>query len=173
VARDVLLSVHIAAGTIGLVLGPVVAFSAKRRGQHTRLGEAYFWVYIALVIGAFGLAALNWSDDWFLVPVGIFSFAFALLGYLAAKRRPRAWLQLHVTGQGGSYIAMTTALLVVNAGTDAVFAWIAPTLVGSPLIAYVNSQIALGRRPKGRADLGAAARIPGRRPSGGALRPRI
>jgi hypothetical protein len=151
--RETLLAIHIAAGSAGLILGPIAMFASKRRGRHTRAGEIYFWVYVALVLAAFGLAATNWDEDWFLVPIGAFSFAFALLGYLMAKRRPRRWLPLHVTGQGGSYIAMTTALLVVNIGGDALIVWFIPTILGSPLIAYVNTQIALGRRPKGRPDL--------------------
>jgi hypothetical protein len=154
--REALLAIHIAAGSAGLVLGPVAMFSAKRRGRHTRVGDLYFWVYVALVTAAFGLAATNWSQDWFLVPIGAFSFSFALLGYLAAKRRPRNWLRLHVSGQGGSYIAMTTALLVVNVGASPLIVWFIPTILGSPLIAYVNTQIALGRRPKGRAAIAGA-----------------
>jgi hypothetical protein len=154
------LTIHVLAGSMGLVLGPVAMFASKRRGRHTRIGEVYFWVFVALVASAFVLAALDWDRLWFLVPVGAFSFAFALLGYLAGKLRRQGWLQLHVTGQGGSYIAMTTALLVVNTGTASVLAWIAPTIVGSPLIAYVNAQIALGRRPKGRPDLVSPRRPP-------------
>src|SRR5262249_22266146 len=113
--------------------------------------------FVVLVVSALALAALNWSDDWFLAPIGVFSFAFALLGYLAARRRWNGWLQWHVSGQGGSYIAMTTALLVVHLRTTAWWAWIAPTIVGSPLIAYVNTQIAQGKRPKSRPDLARAA----------------
>ena len=112
------------------------------------------------MLAAFGLAATNWDEDWFLVPIGAFSFAFALLGYLMAKRRPRNWLQLHVTGKGGSYIAMTTALLVVNLGGGTLILWFVPTIIGSPVIAYVNTQIALGRRPKGRPDLVGRSRAP-------------
>lgn len=151
--RETLLAIHIAAGSAGLILGPIAMFAAKRRGRHTRTGEIYFWVYVVLVLSAFALAATNWDEAWFLVPIGAFSFSFALLGYLMAKRRPHRWLELHVSGQGGSYIAMTTALLVVNVGGDLLIVWFIPTILGSPLIAYVNRQIALGRRPKGRPDL--------------------
>jgi hypothetical protein len=35
---------------------------------------------------------------------------FAGTGYVAAKRRFSGWLPIHVIGQGGSYIAMVTAL---------------------------------------------------------------
>ena len=64
-------------------------------------------------------------------------------------------LVAHLTGQGGSYIATTTALLVVNwetlTGTRGVaspWAWILPTAVGSPIIAWVTREVALGRRPR-------------------------
>jgi hypothetical protein len=35
----------------------------------------------------------------------------------------------------GSYISLTTALLVVNLGFGSVLAWVLPTVAGSPLIA--------------------------------------
>jgi len=50
---------------------------------------------------------------------------------------------------------MVTALLVVNwetlTGTRGVvspWAWALPTVVGSPLIAWVRREVARGRRPK-------------------------
>jgi hypothetical protein len=156
--HGVALAVHVGAGSTGLMLGPIAALAAKRRGLHTRIGTYYYWAFVVLVISALVLAALDPAGLWGLAVIAIFSYAFALLGYLAATRRWDGWLIAHVSGQGGSYIAMTTALLVVNLGTASPLAWIAPTLVGSPLIAYANTQIARGRRPKGREDLGPAAR---------------
>jgi hypothetical protein len=88
-------------------------------------------------------------------PIAVGSYAFALLGYVAAKRRWHGWLRAHLAGQGGSYIAMVTALLVVNweslTGTRGVaspWAWALPMVVGSPVIAWVTGEVALGRRPK-------------------------
>jgi hypothetical protein len=147
-AHTVALSFHIAAGSAGLVLGPVAMFAGKRRGTHTRVGEAYHWVFVVLFVSAGALAVLNWDEVWWLAFVGLFSYAFALLGYLAAKMRWRGWMQAHVSGQGGSYIAMVTALLVVNLGAASPLAWIAPTVVGSPLIVWANFKIAAGTRPK-------------------------
>ncbi len=50
---------------------------------------------------------------------------------------------------------MVTAFLVVNwgslTGTRGVvspWAWALPTVVGSPIIAWVTREVALGRRPK-------------------------
>jgi hypothetical protein len=155
------LTAHIAAGSAGLVLGPIAAFTSKRRGIHTRVGTYYYWAFVVLFLTALGLAALNWSEVWWLALVGAGSYAFALLGYLAATRRWDGWLVAHVSGQGGSYIAMTTAVLVVNFGTASALAWIAPTVIGSPLIFWVNVQIAKGTRPKSRPDLAGTPAVVG------------
>jgi uncharacterized membrane protein len=150
-----LLGAHIALGTAGLLLGPVAMLSRKIPGLHTKAGEAYHWVMLAVCVSAGALALLDWARLWWFVPIAAGSYAFALVGYVAAKRRWHGWLRAHVTGQGGSYIAMSTALLVVNwealtgtRGVLAPWAWALPTLVGSPIIAWVTREIARGRRPK-------------------------
>ncbi len=147
-AHDIALVAHIAAGSAGLVLGPVAMRAGKRRGLHTRAGEIYHWVVLVVAASAIVLSALDWSEIWWFTPIALFSYAFALTGYLAAKRRRPGWLAIHITGQGGSYIALVTALLVVNLG-DALIIWFIPTIVGSPIIAWVQYQVATGRRPKG------------------------
>src|SRR4029079_5026290 len=91
-----------AAGAAALAVGPVAAFAAKRRGLHTRLGTFYYWAFVVIFASAVVLAALNCVAAWWLVFVGAFSYSFALVGYLAAKRRRRGWLLWHVSGQGGS-----------------------------------------------------------------------
>ncbi len=151
----VVLGLHIAAGTVGLLLGPVAMWASKRPGLHTRTGEAYHWVMLTVCLTASWLAVLDWKRIWWFLPIAVGSYAFALVGYIAAKRRFRGWLQVHVSGQGGSYIAMVTALLVVNwhtlTGTHGVqspWAWALPTVIGSPIISWVNYQIARGRRPR-------------------------
>ncbi len=131
--RPVLLSVHIAAGTTGLVLGPLAMAMQKRRGPHTRLGEAYHWVVLAVCLSAAALAIVDWGRIWWFLPIAAFSYANALVGYVAAKRRRPGWLRWHVRGMGGSYIALTTALLVVNVGQQVPAAWVLPTIVGSPV----------------------------------------
>jgi hypothetical protein len=101
------------------------------------------------------LAVLDWERLWWFLPIAAGSYAFALLGYVSAKRRWRGWFRAHITGQGGSYIAMTTALLVVNwetltgaRGISSPVAWALPTVVGSPIIAWVIYQVRIGKRPK-------------------------
>jgi len=149
------LTLHIAAGTVGLILGPVAMIATKRPGVHTRAGEAYHWTVLVVCVSAALLAILDWGRNWWFLPIAVGSYAFALTGYLAAKRRWSGWMRAHIAGQGGSYIAMVTALLVVNwavvtgtPGRRAPLAWALPTIVGSPIIAWVSYQVGLGRRPK-------------------------
>ena len=160
-AHAAALGIHVGCGSTGLLLGPVAMFSAKRRGRHTLAGEAYHWVFLVLFLSAVALAVLNWDQVWWLAPVGAFSYAFALLGYLSGKVRWRGWLRFHVAGQGGSYIAMVTALLVVNTGVGSPLPWLVPTLIGAPIISWVNAQVAAGKRPKRRSGRVASSRIAG------------
>ena len=146
--HDGLLAAHIAAGSFGLLLGPVLFAARKRRGLHTIGGELYHWNFVVLFVTAVVLAAMNWDEVWWLAPIGAFSSSFALRGYVAAKRRRPGWLPRHLAGQGGSYIAMTTALLVVNFGAANPIVWILPTLVGTPVIAWITVQVLQGKRPK-------------------------
>jgi hypothetical protein len=141
------LSLHIIAGTIGLVIGPISGFAKKRKGLHTRVGFAYLIAMSILCLSACALAILNWKQSWWFLFVAAFSFSFALKGYLAAKRRGPSWMRSHISGMLGSYIAMTTALLVVNAskipgyGTlPTVLWWILPTIIGTPLIVSVTKR---------------------------------
>lgn len=150
-----ILALHIAAGAAGLILGPIAMRASKRPGLHTRAGEAYHWVVLTVCVTASLLAVLDWKRLWWFLPIAAGSYAFALLGYAAAKRRWRGWLRAHIAGQGGSYIAMTTALLVVNwetlTGTRGIYspvAWALPTVVGSPILAWVTYQVRIGKRPK-------------------------
>jgi hypothetical protein len=154
----VFLAVHIAAGVAGLIMGPIAMRAGKRRGTHTTVGEAYHWNMLTVCVSAIVLALIHWSTSGFLLYIAIFSYAFALFGYVAAKVRWTGWLRAHVTGQGGSYIALVTAFLVVNAGGgDApLIIWFLPTIVGSPLIVWVNRQVARGKRPKQPAPARAA-----------------
>ncbi len=153
-ATDMTLIAHIALGTAGLILGPVAMTARKLPGLHTKSGEAYHWVMLGICLSAGMLAVLDWDRLWWFLPIAVGSYAFALLGYVAAKRRWKGWLRAHLAGQGGSYIAILTAVLVVNwetltgAREVSPWAWALPTIVGTPIIAWVSREVALGRRPK-------------------------
>lgn len=146
--HELVLVIHIACGAGGIILGPIAMRARKMRGWHTRLGEIYHWLFLIIFLTTGALSFMDWQRLWWLLPVGIFSYAFALLGYVSAKLRWKNWLPFHLVGQGGSYIAMTTAVLVINAGLGSWWAWMLPTIIGSPLIFWIRREVTLGRRPK-------------------------
>lgn len=153
--KTAILIVHIACGTGALILGLVSMFARKYNSLHTKAGEAYHWTMLGLFLTASTLAILDWARIWWFLPVAAGSYAFALVGYVAAKRRRKGWLHVHITGQGGSYIAALTALLIVNweniTGTRGVlspWAWALPTVVGSTILFWLHHEVAQGRRPK-------------------------
>lgn len=146
--HEPLLALHIASGAAGLLLGPLAFRASKRRGGHTSLGEAYHWVMAAVCVSAAGLAIIDWSRIWWFLPIAAFSYANALVGYVAARRRRPGWLPWHVRGMCGSYVALLTALLVVNTGGALLVAWFIPAIVGTPLIEWLVREVKRGRRPK-------------------------
>ena len=149
---SLVLIIHVAAGASGLILGPVAMTARKRRGRHTRVGEAYHWVMLAVCLSALALAIADWERLWWFVPIAVFSYANALVGYLAAKLRRRRWLIAHIGGMCGSYVALVTALLVVNAQPAPLWLWFLPTVVGVPLISRTIER-RLGRSgPRPRPD---------------------
>lgn len=145
-----LLFLHIVLGFTAIALGPPAMLSRKAPGLHPRLGEGYHAAVLGVCVTAGAMAVLHWERSWAFLPVAIGSYGFALVGYLAAKLRFRGWLRVHVIGQGSSYIALVTALLVVNwqtlagePGRSAFWPWVIPTLLGSPLIAWAARRIRL------------------------------
>ncbi len=151
--HTVLLSVHIAAGVLGLLLGPVAMWRDTRRlvaRQRPARGAsaAYAWAVLAVSVSAIVLVAGYRGDLWWLVPVAMFSYALAVLGRYAATRRFPRWSHAYVHGQGGSYIALVTALVVVALTVDgplhgpaALIPWVLPTITGTLLIEWWRRRI--------------------------------
>ena len=130
-----LLALHVAAGALGLILGPVAIWASMHGQLEGDAHSAYHWSVLAVCLTASGLVALDLAGLWWLLLLAVLSYALALLGFLAPRRRWRGWVGAYARGQGGSYIALVTASLVVSVeGTAAVAAWVLPTLVGHPLV---------------------------------------
>jgi hypothetical protein len=97
---------------------------------------------------AVGLLALDWPDLWWIAILAALAYALALVGYLAPRRRFRGWTLAYAHGQGGSYIALVTALVVVALTVDgpvhgpaAIVVWVLPTLIGTRLIQRWHHQL--------------------------------
>jgi hypothetical protein len=152
--HDTLLAVHVVAGAFGLLLGAVVIVVSRQQPLLDRRSAAYHWLVLVVSLSAAGLVALDWPDLWWLVPLAAFAYALALLGYLAPRRRFRHWQAAYAHGQGGSYIAMVTAFVVVALTVDgpvdgaaAALPWALPTLVGLVLIDRWHRSLVARDRP--------------------------
>lgn len=142
------LTFHIISGIICLVVGLVAAFTKKKSGWHTFLGELYHCSYVVVFVTAVITSVMHWQDSAYLFFIALFSYGLALFGYLARKRRVRNWLPKHIGGMLGSYIGIITAVLVVNISTIPVINewpplifWFLPTVIGTPIIIMVNNRV--------------------------------
>jgi len=146
---------HVAAGFVGLALGPIVMWAPKTGRLHPRIGDWYFFVVTASCVSAAALAALDLARLWFFLVAAVGTYVFALPGYLAAKRRRDGWLLIHVVGVTSSYSGLVIAFLVTNIrwilGTPNIsFAvrLVAPMFVSTCIVAWVGWQVHRGRLPK-------------------------
>ncbi len=130
----ILLSVHITAGTTGLLLGPLALAVSKRAGWHPRLGVAYQGAVAVMTASALGLAALAPGRLWWLGLIAVATEAAALAGWVVRRRHRPGWLGWHIRLMCGSYPSFVTAALVVNWASP--LAWVLPTAVGTPLIIW-------------------------------------
>lgn len=146
--QSLLLMLHVSTSIAGLVLGIGAMNATKKKGWHTRLGSIYHSLFVVIALTAALLTALDWQRLWWFLPLAIFSYAFALLGFAAAKYKWKNWLRFHVTGQGGSFIAMSTAAVVNNLGYLGWIAWFAPLAIGVPVLVWFSREVRRGRRPK-------------------------
>ncbi len=146
---------HIAAGALGLLLGPIVMWAPKRPGLHPRLGDLYFFAVTVVCATALLLAGLRWAQFGFFFPIALGTYAIALPGYLAAKKRWRGWIVFHVVGQLSSYVAITSSFIVNNfqkitgvSGIPFAVRALVPMFIGTCLVAWFSFQVYLGKRPK-------------------------
>ncbi len=143
---DFVITIHVIAGSLGLLAGPAAMLAPKRPGGHPRLGYAYQALTAALCLTAFGLVAFR-PTLWWLGLIAAATWAAALGGWWARRRRFNGWPAWHIGLMCGSYISFVTAFLIVNLGLGSPLAWIAPTLIGTPLIARTTARSLRPRPP--------------------------
>jgi hypothetical protein len=115
----------------------------KGSSRHVFAGTIYYWC-LALVCGSMAiLSVMRWPEDNHLLMLGILSFVAGAIGRAARRGQWPGWLQVHVTGMGVSYIMLLTAFYVDNGPhlpvwrqVPAIAYWVAPGLVGLPIMVY-------------------------------------
>src|SRR5262245_66223594 len=80
-----LLSLHIAAGTIALIVAPAAMLTVKGGRAHRRWGVIYFWSMAVVALTAVVLSL--WRPRVFLTPLAVFSFYQAFAGYRVLWRK--------------------------------------------------------------------------------------
>ena len=152
----VLLAFHVLAGITCVASGAGAALSRKRHGRHPTFGSVYFWALAIVFVTSTGMSVLRWTEDAYLFVLGTLAFGCGLLGLTARRRRWRGWTTAHIVGMSSSYIVLLTAFYVDNGPRlplwnllPSVAFWIAPTLIGAPIVVR-----ALRRHAHVRRDLG-------------------
>jgi len=135
--------VHVLAGLVCVVAGAAAMLSPKRAGRHPRFGTIYYAGLAGVFLTAGGLAAMRWREDYRLFILGALALAAATIAREARRRLWTHWPRLHLTGMGASYILLLTAFYVDNGPNLPIWRdfppiayWIAPSLVGIPIIVW-------------------------------------
>ena len=125
-----ILFVHIAAGTGGLVLAPVALATAKGGRQHKRWGMVYLWCMG--IVAATALPMAFYRPILFLALVAVFSFYAAFSGYrvLKLKDLPRGGRAKAIDWAAAS-ITMTSSFAL------SVLGWYRPDIMRMPRVVPV------------------------------------
>jgi hypothetical protein len=146
--RELVLSVHVALGSGGLLLGPAwLAARARGRGAGG-LAAGYQLVVLGITVSAGVLAVTDPELSW-LLPVAMGTEVLAVTGALARRRGWAGWRSWQPHLLGGSYIALVTGVLIAETGHP-VF-WVLPALLGQLPIAVAKRRLHAVDAPLARA----------------------
>ncbi|PRY48272.1 hypothetical protein LY71_110164 [Geodermatophilus tzadiensis] len=137
--RETVLLLHVAAESAGLLLGPLWLL-ARLRGRRGAATAAGYLAAVAVVAATGCALALTAPGLGWLVGSGVLTAALAGAGALARRRAWPHWPTLQPHLLGGSYVALTTGLLVAQTGSPA--AWVLPSLVAQLPIALAKRRLA-------------------------------
>lgn len=137
-----IVGVHVFFGLGCVLVGLAAMLATKGRGRHSTLGTIYFWLMCGVFLTMATLSFLRWSDDYVLFFLGLLAFALVTFGRLAVTCGLS--LRIHATSMASSYIVLLTAFYVDNGKNLPVWRdlptiafWLAPTLVGAPILLWV------------------------------------
>ena len=82
---DILLVIHVLAGTIALLCSAIAVSSEKGKKFHVLSGRTYFWCMVGIFLTAILMSIIN--SNIFLFLIAIFSFYLAFAGMRFAKNR--------------------------------------------------------------------------------------
>ncbi|MDX6281170.1 MAG: hypothetical protein QOH03_2241 [Kribbellaceae bacterium] len=131
--RDIALILHVGAGLIGVVFGPLAVVVTLRARRLTWAGEIFHWAVALICLTALVMVPYDWGRLWVFWPLSIAAYLFVYLGQRAAESPDGLWYRGVLRGYGGGWIALWTAILVVNAA-DQPWIWPIPIILGAATI---------------------------------------
>ncbi|WP_328329124.1 hypothetical protein OHA70_05245 [Kribbella sp. NBC_00382] len=136
--RDIALILHVVAGLVGVVFGPLAVVVTLRVRRLSWVGEVYHWAVVLSCLTALVMVPYDWGRLWVFWPLSIAAYLFVYLGQRAAESTGELWYRGVLRGYGGSWIALWTAVLVVNV-PDHPWTWPVPIVVGEVAIEWLSA----------------------------------
>jgi uncharacterized membrane protein len=143
---QILLTIHILAGTIALLCAALAVTSEKGKKLHVLSGRTYFWGMATIFLTAIPMSII--TSNIFLFLIAIFSFYLALAGMRFARNRKGIATTLDWTAVGlmilsGIGMWILAAIYFLNSNTQyivlLVFGFLAITLGYADFRSYKNN----------------------------------
>jgi uncharacterized membrane protein len=143
---QILLTIHILAGTIALLCAALAISLEKGKRLHVLLGRAYFWSMAAIFLTAIPMSII--SSNIFLFLIAIFSFYLAFAGMRFARNRKGIaatsdWIAVSLMISSGLGMLILSAIFFTNGNSQyivlIVFGFLASRLGYADLMSYTNN----------------------------------
>ena len=143
---QILLTIHILAGTIALLCAALAISLEKGKRLHVLLGRAYFWSMAAIFLTAIPMSII--SSNIFLFLIAIFSFYLAFAGMRFARNRKGIattsdWIAVSLMISSGLGMLILSAIFFTNGNSQyivlIVFGLLASRLGYADLMSYTNN----------------------------------
>ena len=115
--RDIALILHVVAGVVAIVFGPLAIVLTLRRHGLNWAGEVYHWAIALVCVSALVMVPYDWSQR-------------------AAEAPGGLWYRGVLRGYGGGWIALWTAIVVVSLPHQP-WSWAIPIVLGSAVIEWL------------------------------------
>ena len=134
--RDIALILHVAAGVVAVLFGPLAIIYTLRLRRLNWASETYHWAVAIVCIGALVMVPYDWGRLWVFWPISVASYLFVYFGQRAGEAPGGLWYRGVLRGYGGGWIALWTGIVVVSA-PDHPWTWAAPIVLGSLVIEWL------------------------------------
>jgi len=134
--RDIALILHVAAGVVAVLFGPLAIVYTLRLRRLNWASETYHWAVAIVCLGALVMVPYDWGRLWVFWPISVASYLFVYFGQRAGEAPGGLWYRGVLRGYGGGWIAMWTGIAVVSV-PDHPWTWAVPIVLGSTIIEWL------------------------------------